>query len=158
MAAEWHQKYGECILWWTWILVCFIRPFSHNYCTIFRLFGYYFGPIGLALYWCFVFHSIIIVVPMFLATNTTTKNKEFSTTVYCPQILLCLLLFSFSLAFLIYCTDCCRLFWNFVTISLQTFCLLERHFLAIFRSPIIISTHTFFLFSLQETGCPLLAL
>ena len=32
---------------------------------------YYIGPIGLALYWCFELHSIIIAVLMFLVTTTT---------------------------------------------------------------------------------------
>ena len=65
------------------------------------------------------------------------------TTVYWLQILLHLLSSSFSLTFLVYHTDHCHLFWNFVTLSLCTFFLLECHFLTIFRSPIIIlHTHS----------------
>ena len=65
------------------------------------------------------------------------------TTVYWPQISLCPASSSFSLTFLVYRTNRCRLFWNFIALSLQTYCLLEQHFLTVFGSLIIISTHSF---------------
>ena len=73
-----------------------------------------------------------------------TESSPFDrTTVYWPQISLRLSSLSFSLAFLVYRTDRCRLFWNFVALSLRTYRLPERHFLTIFGSLIIISTHSF---------------
>ena len=84
-----------------------------------------------------------------------TKSSPFNcTTVYWPWILLHLLSSLFSLAFLIYCTDHCHIFWNFVALSLQTYCLLEWHFLTIFGSLIIISTHSFFPLSTARDRLP----
>ena len=48
-------------------------------------------------------------------------NHIHNNTVYWPQISLSPLSSSFSLTFLIYHTNCCRLFWNFIALSLQTF-------------------------------------
>ena len=88
----------------------------------------------LQLYLCF------LLPPLPNRTESSPFNR---TTVYWPQILLHLLSLSFLLAFLVYRTDCCRLFWNFIVLSLQTFHLLEWHFLTTFGSPIIILTHSF---------------
>ena len=88
----------------------------------------------LQLYLCFL-------LP--LLPNRTESSPFDCTTVYWPQISLRLSSSSFSLAFLIYRTDRCRLFWNFVALSLWTYRLLEQHFLTIFGSLIIISTHSF---------------
>ena len=84
-----------------------------------------------------------------------TESSTFDcTTVYWPQISLHLLSSSFSLTFLVYRTNCCRLFWNFVALSLRTYCLLERHFLTIFGSLIIIFTHSFFPLSTARDRLP----
>ena len=87
--------------------------------------------------------------------NRTESSPFDRTTVYWPQISLRLLSSSsFSLAFLVYRTDCCCLFWNFVALSLQTYRLLERHFLTIFGSLIIIFTHSFFPLSTARDRLP----
>ena len=86
--------------------------------------------------------------------NRTESSPFDRTTVYWPQVSLRLLSSLFSLAFLVYCTDHCRLFWNFVALSLQTYCLPERHFLTIFGSCIIISTHSFSLPSTARDRLP----
>ena len=65
----------------------------------------------LQLYLCFL-------LP--LLPNTTESSPFNCTTVYWHQILLRLLSSSFSLVFLVYHTDCCCLFWNFITLSLLT--------------------------------------
>ena len=52
-------------------------PFHMISAPQFRLFGYYFAPIGLALRRHFAFHSIIITVLMCLVTTTTKQNGEF---------------------------------------------------------------------------------
>ena len=99
----------------------------------------------LQLYLCFL-------LP--LLPNRTESSPFDRTTVYWPQISLHLLSSSFSLTFLIYCTDRCRFFWNFVALSLWTYRLLEQHFLTIFRCLIIISTHSFSPFSTARDRLP----
>ena len=86
--------------------------------------------------------------------NRTESSPFDRTTVYWPQISLRLSSSSFSLVFLVYRTDRCRLFWNFVALSLRTYRLLERHFLTIFGSLIIISTHSFSLLSTARDRLP----
>ena len=99
----------------------------------------------LQLYLCFLLPPL---------SNRTESFPFDRTTVYWPQISLRLSSSSFSLAFLVYHTDHCRLFWNFVALSLRTYRLLERHFLTIFGSLIIISTHSFFPLSTARDRLP----
>ena len=88
----------------------------------------------LQLYLCFLLPPL----------QKRTESSPFDcTTVYWPQISLHLLSLLFLFAFLVYCTDCCCLFWNFIALSLQTYRLPEWHSLTIFGSPIIIPTHSF---------------
>ena len=99
----------------------------------------------LQLYLCF------LLPPLPKRTESSPFDR---TTVYWPQIPLRLSSLSFSLAFLVYRTDRCRLFWNFVALSLWTYRLLERHFLTIFGSLIIISTHSLFPLSTARDRLP----
>ena len=85
-------------------------------------------------------HLCFLLPPLPKRTKSSPYN---CTTVYWPQISLRPLSSLFSLAFVIYCTNCCRLFWNFITLSLWTLRLLEWYFLTIFGSPIVILTHSF---------------
>ena len=94
----------------------------------------------LQLYLCFLLPPL---------PNRTESSPFTCTTVYWPQI---------SLAFLVYCTDRCRLFCNFVAPSIWTYRLPEQHFLITFGSQSsYLYTHSP-PFPLQETGYPLLAL
>ena len=52
-------------------------PFHMITAPYFWLFRYYFRPIGLALCWCFTFHSIITAVLVFLVATTTKYNRKF---------------------------------------------------------------------------------
>ena len=90
-----------------------------------------------------------------LLPNRTESPPFNRTTVYWPQISLRFSSSSsFSLAFLVYRTDCCCLRWNFVALSLRTYRLLEQHFLTIFGSLIIIFTHSFFPLSTARDRLP----
>ena len=91
--------------------------------------------------WCFILLLQLYLWFLLPPLPKRTESSPFDhTTVYWPQILLRLSLSSFSLAFL---ADRCRLFWNFLALSLWTYRLLDRHFLTIFGSLIIIYTHSF---------------
>ena len=99
----------------------------------------------LQLYLCFLLPPL---------PNKTESSPFDRTTVYWPQISLHLLSLLCPLVFLIYRTDHCRFFWNFVALSIQTYHILERHFLTNFRSLIIISTHSFFPLSTARDRLP----
>ena len=73
--------------------------------------------------------------------NRTESSPFDHPIVYWPQISWHLLLSLFPLKFLIYHTDHCHLFWNFIALSLQTFCLPEQHFLTIL-GPLSLYLHT----------------
>ena len=99
----------------------------------------------LQLYLCF------LLPPLPKRTESSPFNR---TIVYWPQISLRLSSLSFLLVFLVYRTDRCRLFWNFIALSLRTYRLLERQFLTIFGSLIIIFTHSFFPLSTARDRLP----